>query len=85
MQDFENSINSKSLCLYSQCYLDIPSSEPPSAPVGPLEVKEVTSTTATISWKPPQSDGGLPVKRYTIERRDAKRQAWMKVRYDHTN
>ncbi|GFS00827.1 titin [Elysia marginata] len=53
--------------------------KPPSAPMGPLEVKEITSTTATISWKPPQTDGGLPVKRYTIERRDAKRQAWMKV------
>ncbi|GFO38541.1 titin, partial [Plakobranchus ocellatus] len=53
--------------------------KPPSAPVGPLEAKEVTSTTATIAWKPPQSDGGLPIKRYTIERRDAKRQAWMKV------
>ena len=54
--------------------------EPPSAPMGPLEVQEITASSATISWRPPQSDGGLPVKRYTIERRDAKRQAWMKVR-----
>ncbi|KAH9498302.1 hypothetical protein Btru_006487 [Bulinus truncatus] len=53
--------------------------KPPSAPLGPLEAKDVTSTTATITWKPPEKDGGLPIKKYSIERRDAKRQAWMKV------
>ena len=55
------------------------STEPPSAPVGPLEVKDVGSTTAVVSWKPSEKDGGLPIKFYAVDRRDVKRNTWVKV------
>ncbi|KAK7113116.1 hypothetical protein V1264_012463 [Littorina saxatilis] len=51
----------------------------PTAPVGPLEVTEVNSQSVTIQWKAPEKDGGLPIKRYVIERREAKRQTWVKA------
>ncbi|KAK7507540.1 hypothetical protein BaRGS_00001475, partial [Batillaria attramentaria] len=50
----------------------------PSAPVGPLEVTSVDSQSVTLKWLSPEKDGGLPVKRYIVERREAKRQAWVK-------
>ena len=37
------------------------------------------SQSATLHWKPPEKDGGLPVKRYVVERREAKRQTWVKA------
>ena len=51
----------------------------PSVPEGPLEVTDVTEKTAMLSWKPPKSDGGLPLSGYIIERRDNKRPTWVKV------
>ncbi|ESO99758.1 hypothetical protein LOTGIDRAFT_141638 [Lottia gigantea] len=51
----------------------------PGKPEGPMQIVETDSTSATIRWQPPESDGGLPIKRYIVERRDVKRQAWIKV------
>ena len=51
----------------------------PSAPEGPLEPTDITATTVTIEWKPPKSDGGLPLTAYILERRDVKRMTWIKV------
>ena len=53
---------------------------PPSAPQGPLEVTNITETTADLAWKPPKSDGGGPVTAYVIESRPETRSTWMKVR-----
>ena len=39
----------------------------------------VDSQSVTLQWKAPEKDGGLPIKRYIVERREAKRQAWVKV------
>lgn len=51
----------------------------PSTPVGPLSVSDVTEKTASVSWKPPESDGGLPLTGYLLEVRDSRRTAWKKV------
>lgn len=40
---------------------------------------DVGSQSVTLQWHPPEKDGGLPIKRYIIERREAKRQAWVKA------
>ncbi|KAK3083483.1 hypothetical protein FSP39_023775 [Pinctada imbricata] len=52
---------------------------PPSAPVGPLEISDVTMDTAALSWKPPKSDGGLPLTHYLIEYRDSRKSYWTKA------
>ena len=51
----------------------------PSAPVGPLSVSDITADSVTLSWQPPESDGGTPVTKYFIEKCDAKRKSWNKV------
>ena len=34
---------------------------PPSKPRGPLEVKEVTKSSVTLSWSPPLDNGGKEI------------------------
>ncbi|KAL1422275.1 hypothetical protein MTO96_022153 [Rhipicephalus appendiculatus] len=43
---------------------------PPSAPVGPLVIEEVTENSVRLSWKPPLNDGGDAVANYIVEYRD---------------
>ena len=52
---------------------------PPSAPEGPIQFSDIKSGSCVVHWKPPKSDGGLPIKQYVIERRDTKRQTWVEV------
>ena len=32
-----------------------------------------------LSWKPSENDGGLPIKNYAIEYRDARRTGWVRA------
>lgn len=57
----------------------------PSAPVGPLKVSDITANSATLSWKPPKEDGGQPLKRYIMERRDTRRSAWVQIETPRPN
>lgn len=50
----------------------------PSAPIGPLEISNVTVNSADLEWKKPKSDGGLPITGYIIENRTATRTTWGK-------
>ncbi len=34
----------------------------PSCPLGPIEVSDVTATSCHLDWKPPEDDGGDPIK-----------------------
>lgn len=43
-------------------------------------VKDTTPTTVTLTWKEPESDGGLPIKIYLLERKDKKFGSWVKER-----
>lgn len=51
----------------------------PSAPKGPLEVSDVTNTTAKVKWEKPEDDGGVPIKEYEIEKMDTKTGKWVRV------
>lgn len=51
----------------------------PSKPTGPITVSDIQKTSATIEWKPPQSDGGLPLKGYVVELKEARKTMWKKV------
>lgn len=51
----------------------------PGAPVGPLEPSKVTAESLTLSWKPPESDGGSRVTNYVLEKRPDSSKTWIKV------
>lgn len=48
---------------------------PPSCP----EVKDKTKSSVGLAWKPPQKDGGSPIKGYIVEMQDEGSTEWKKV------
>ena len=56
-----------------------PASDKPSPPEGPLVASDITADSASLSWKPPKSDGGSPLTGYIIEKRDVRKTTWTKV------
>lgn len=40
----------------------------PLPPTGPIEVTDITPDSCTVSWKPPNDDGGSPITNYIVER-----------------
>uniref|UniRef100_A0A8C1MTV0 Titin n=1 Tax=Cyprinus carpio TaxID=7962 RepID=A0A8C1MTV0_CYPCA len=51
----------------------------PGPPTGPVNVDEVTSDSVTISWKPPEYDGGCTINNYIVEKRDTSTTNWQIV------
>lgn len=52
--------------------------EPPSAPIN-LKADNILKMSATLTWEPPENDGGSPVTGYYIEKRSGKRWQWVMV------
>ena len=69
-----NGIFIKEICL---CYLPSPL-DVPEAP-GKPEVTAVDSKQITISWSPPESDGGSPVTGYIVEKKETSSTRWTKA------
>lgn len=44
-----------------------------------FHVTNVTKNSVTVSWKPPDNDGGSNVANYILERREATKKAWSTV------
>lgn len=44
-----------------------------------LHVKEVYKDYIVVGWEVPESDGGSPITGYVVEKRDAKRTAYVKA------
>lgn len=51
----------------------------PGPPVGPIRIDEIDSNYVTISWEPPELDGGATLSGYVVEQRDAHRPGWLPV------
>jgi titin len=51
------------------------SSDKPLSPRD-LKVTDIQRDNVTLSWQPPEDTGGVPLTRYIIERRDAKRNTY---------
>ncbi|XP_046554802.1 titin-like [Haliotis rubra] len=51
--------------------------EPPGPPES-ITAADSTANSVTLKWKPPKTDGGLPIKEYIVERRDKKYGSWIK-------
>lgn len=48
-------------------------------PPSRVEVKEVTKTSATVTWDTPENEGGGPVKNYLVDIREASRKGWTRL------
>ncbi len=62
-----NPAGSKSVALHVTV-LDVP-----SAPVGPVNILEVTPDHMIIQWRAPKDDGGTPLMNYIVEKKDVKK------------
>lgn len=51
---------------------------PPSPPIN-LKVKESTSRTATLTWEPPENNGGTEITGYVVEKKLEYMPSWEKV------
>ena len=49
--------------------------DPPEAPV----ISEIFKTSAVVTWQPPKSDGGAPIKGYHVEKAQNKNNEWVRV------
>ena len=48
----------------------------PGSPLGPLEVYGITKNSCKLNWRPPDDDGGLPIKKYIVEMMDKATGEW---------
>ncbi|CAG5962777.1 unnamed protein product, partial [Menidia menidia] len=51
----------------------------PGVPIGPIKIEEVDGVSVTISWEPPEKDGGANVSGYVVEQRNAHQPGWTTV------
>ncbi|KAH3877136.1 hypothetical protein DPMN_000993, partial [Dreissena polymorpha] len=51
----------------------------PDAPIGPLNVAEITKNSCHLSWKPPREDGGAKILGYHVERQELGKPYWTTV------
>ncbi|KAI4798295.1 hypothetical protein KUCAC02_022138, partial [Chaenocephalus aceratus] len=65
-------------CEPTECKLAMEPCNPPSPP-GSLEVKDKTKSSVTLSWIPPDKDGGSPIKGYIIEVHEEGSPDWRRV------
>uniref|UniRef100_A0A5K3EN24 non-specific serine/threonine protein kinase n=1 Tax=Mesocestoides corti TaxID=53468 RepID=A0A5K3EN24_MESCO len=52
---------------------------PPSAPIGPLEITNVRANSCTLSWSPPDENGGAPITNYVVEKQEGSSSEWTPV------
>ena len=49
----------------------------PDSPRGPLKVSDVYDKGCTLSWNPPEDDGGSPIENYVVEKLDEATGRWV--------
>lgn len=54
-------------------------SDKPGIPIGPLRIDETDGVSVTVSWEPPEKDGGANISGYIVEQREAHRPGWSTV------
>ena len=53
----------------------------PEAPEKPT-ISDITADSMTVSWSPPEEDGGSPITGYILEKRDVSSKRWLKASSD---
>jgi len=56
--------------------LNVTALDVPSAPIGPVNILELTPEYMVIDWRPPKEDGGSPVTNYIVEKRESNKETW---------
>lgn len=51
----------------------------PGPPTGPIKLDEVTADSVTLSWQPPEYEGGCAINNYIVEKRDTSTTNWQIV------
>uniref|UniRef100_A0AAY5ELP7 Titin n=1 Tax=Electrophorus electricus TaxID=8005 RepID=A0AAY5ELP7_ELEEL len=51
----------------------------PGPPIGPIKIDEVTADSVTLSWQPPEYEGGCTINNYIVEKRDTSTTNWQIV------
>uniref|UniRef100_A0A8C2FG71 Titin n=1 Tax=Cyprinus carpio TaxID=7962 RepID=A0A8C2FG71_CYPCA len=51
----------------------------PGPPTGPIKIEEVTADSVTLSWQPPEYEGGCSINNYIVEKRDTSTTNWQIV------
>lgn len=63
----------------TKTYVNIVVLDRPSAPLGPVELFDVTEDSVSLKWLPPAYDGGSPITNYIIQKRETTTANWMDV------
>ena len=51
----------------------------PGMPLGPLEVYGATQDSCKLNWRAPEDDGGVPIRKYIVEKMDMATKKWLPV------
>ena len=74
----ENEVGTGPFATLSQGVIPKSPHDPPGPPEN-VQITEVFHDSITMTWEPPESDGGSPVTGYYIERRMTSSSRWVKV------
>ncbi len=55
----------------------------PGQPGGPLDISELDAESCTLTWKPPNDDGGNEISNYVVEKKEIGSEKWSKVSSNH--
>lgn len=69
-------MNSETLEYFWHC---LDPSDPPEKP----EIVDYDKDYVEISWRPPKNDGGAPIEKYIVEKKEKGSDKWEKVRPYH--
>ena len=47
-----------------------------SSPKGPMRISDIDASGCTVTWSPPEDDGGSPVTHYAVEKTPAAATSW---------
>lgn len=72
-------ITASNSCGTTKSFVNIVVLDCPSAPVGPVELFDVTEDCVSLNWLPPVYDGGSPITNYIIQKRETTTANWTDV------